>query len=177
MRMRSFHKRGFTLIELLVVIAIIGLLSAVVLASLTTAQQKGRDARRLSDIKQIQLALELYYDANQSYPTDIYAANVLAPGYIATMPHDPSSNLPYAYVGLTGYASGSVCGSYHLGARLEQSGSTALSSDFDGSPNGTYGSGTSDGPACTGSSWAGNNDIAATGNDFSGLDPIYDVRP
>ena len=58
--------RGFTLIELLVVIAIIGILSSVVLASLNSARQKGRDAKRISDVKQLQLALELYYDANRT---------------------------------------------------------------------------------------------------------------
>ena len=47
------RNKGFTLIELLVVIAIIGILSSVVLASLNTARSKGRDARRLSDLKQI----------------------------------------------------------------------------------------------------------------------------
>jgi len=62
-------KKGFTLIELLVVIAIIGILSSVVLASLNTARSKSRDAKRISDVKQIQLALELYYDQNGSYPT------------------------------------------------------------------------------------------------------------
>lgn len=60
--------KGFTLIELLVVIAIIGLLSSVVLASLSTAREKARDARRLSDIDQIQVALENYYDAHNFYP-------------------------------------------------------------------------------------------------------------
>jgi prepilin-type N-terminal cleavage/methylation domain-containing protein len=61
--------RGFTLIELLVVIAIIGLLSSVVLASLNTARMKARDAKRMADIRQIQNALELYYDVHGYYPT------------------------------------------------------------------------------------------------------------
>ena len=52
--------KGFTLIELLVVVAIIGLLSSVVLASLNTARAKARDVRRVSDMKALQTALELY---------------------------------------------------------------------------------------------------------------------
>jgi len=60
--------KGFTLIELLVVIAIIGLLSSVVLASLRTARVKARDAKRLSDMRQMQIALELYYDSFGRYP-------------------------------------------------------------------------------------------------------------
>jgi prepilin-type N-terminal cleavage/methylation domain-containing protein len=52
--------KGFTLIELLVVISIIGLLSSVVMASLTTARDKARDARRLSDIEQLRNAFILY---------------------------------------------------------------------------------------------------------------------
>ena len=53
------ESKGFTLIELLVVIAIIGILSSVVLASLNTARQKGRDARRLQDLKSIVTAVAL----------------------------------------------------------------------------------------------------------------------
>jgi len=60
--------KGFTLIELLVVIAIIGLLSSIVFASLNTARQKGRDAKRISEIKALQTALALYYDKYGSYP-------------------------------------------------------------------------------------------------------------
>lgn len=68
--MLSLHKnkRGFTLIELLVVIAIIGLLASIILASLNTARVKARDARRIAGIRQLQTALELYFDVNGSYP-------------------------------------------------------------------------------------------------------------
>jgi type II secretory pathway pseudopilin PulG len=51
-----------------VVIAIIGLLASVILASLTSARTKARDARRMSDLHNIQAALELYYSTNGSYP-------------------------------------------------------------------------------------------------------------
>jgi prepilin-type N-terminal cleavage/methylation domain-containing protein len=57
-------RRGFTLIELLVVIAIIGILSAVVLASLQTARNKGTDGAIKSDLAAIQTQAELYYDSN-----------------------------------------------------------------------------------------------------------------
>lgn len=55
------RSQGFTLIELLVVIAIIGVLSAVVLASLNTARSKGNDAAVQSDLSTIQTQAEIYY--------------------------------------------------------------------------------------------------------------------
>ena len=119
--MKSFN-RGFTLIELLVVIAIIGILSSVVLASLNSARAKGRDARRISDLKQLQLALELYYEANSSlYPVANTAggivvatslADVSADGFISTIPDDPSASQDYYYFSATG-------ATYCLGANLE----------------------------------------------------------
>ena len=89
MKMFKNSKKGFTLIELLVVIAIIGILSSVVLASLNSARKKGRDARRVSDIQQMQLALELYFDANRQYPLLFNVANIVTPGYMSAIPSDP----------------------------------------------------------------------------------------
>lgn len=60
--------KGFTLIELLVVIAIIGLLSTLAVVALNNARTKSRDARRVSDIKQIQTSLELYMNDQSDYP-------------------------------------------------------------------------------------------------------------
>lgn len=60
--------KGLTLVELLVVVSIISLLSSVVLGALSTARQKAQDTRRLSDMHQMQIALDLYYDAFGRYP-------------------------------------------------------------------------------------------------------------
>jgi general secretion pathway protein G len=64
-------QKGFTLIELLVVIAIIGLLSTLAVVALNNARQKSRDAKRISDVKQIQTALELYYNDANGYPATL----------------------------------------------------------------------------------------------------------
>lgn len=62
------RERGFTLIELLVVISIIGLLSSIVMASLVTAKQKAQDSALLQNIKQLQLAMEMYRNDHGNYP-------------------------------------------------------------------------------------------------------------
>lgn len=90
---------GFTLIELLIVIAIIGLLSSVVSASVNSARVKARDARRISDLKQIRLALEFYFNDHNRYPITngwVFSTSVngprwitgLVPGYISAVPVD-----------------------------------------------------------------------------------------
>ncbi len=62
---------GFTLIELLVVIAIIGILATLAVISLNGARQKARDAKRVSDIRQIMAALELYNNDMGGYPSSL----------------------------------------------------------------------------------------------------------
>ncbi len=130
--MRNYSgRRGFTLIELLVVIAIIGILSSVVLASLNSARKKGRDARRVADVKQLQLALELYYDANGSYPATTSVATLVTPGYIATIPTDPTNGATYIYVPYAASGSTAICNGYHLGTSLETADHVGLDADSD----------------------------------------------
>lgn len=68
--MINFTNKGFTLIEILVVVAIIGTLTGLVASSFVNYQAKARDARRKSDLTQIQRALELFYNDHGHYPTD-----------------------------------------------------------------------------------------------------------
>ena len=165
--------KGFTLIELLVVIAIIGILSSIVLVSLTTARSKARDARRIVDVKTIQLALAEYYSDNVKYPTGIHGT---ANGslnktttYLTTIPADPNSTLActtgaqdscYKYVPLA-MAGGScnIADKYHLGATLELTNTPGLTQDAD---QARYAGGTGNYGPC---------DTAGVGaqSDFSGL--------
>ncbi len=128
---------GFTLIELLVVIAIIGVLSSIVLASLNNARQKSRDVRRISDLKQIQLALELYFDANSKYPVasagcDASTDNgleVMEGTQIPQVPRDAgSSDTCYRYATVKDDTKPTT---YHLGGRLEDKKQGALKTDAD----------------------------------------------
>ncbi len=88
-------QKGFTLIELLVVIAIIGLLSTLAVVALNNARQKSRDAKRVSDIKQVQTALELYYNDANAYPAtaDIATGGTVTydtTTYMQVIPSNPS---------------------------------------------------------------------------------------
>ncbi|MFA5644268.1 MAG: LamG-like jellyroll fold domain-containing protein [Patescibacteria group bacterium] len=65
---KPIFKFAFTLVELLVVIAIIGILATLAIVSIQNTRSKARDTKRIADIKQIQTALELYFNDNGSYP-------------------------------------------------------------------------------------------------------------
>jgi len=114
---KRFTQWGFTLIELLVVISIIGILMALGTASYTTAQKKGRDAKREADLKGLQNALEQYNSLHGTYPTvsNCVAADiseVLPAGF----PTDPKTGNAYP---ATCDASGLT---YCICAQLEQAG-------------------------------------------------------
>ena len=141
--LKYFHQKkaqkGFTLIELLVVIAIIGVLATIVLVSLNTARSKARDVRRASDMRQVALAMEIYYDNNDAYPAgDATADNcgdwttigtAMTGDEIGAMPSDPGNNIYTAEVN-------AALTDYVLRAEMENSGAAGLETDID---TATYG--------------------------------------
>jgi type II secretory pathway pseudopilin PulG len=112
---------GFTLIELLVIISIIGLLSSAAVFALNNARNKARDAKRMGDLKQIQTALDLYYNEKGYYPEytnlgvrcNVSAANSLSglvsENLMVAVPTDPkntsSPNPRHCYEYVSGGAS------------------------------------------------------------------------
>ncbi|PKM91705.1 hypothetical protein CVU82_00650 [Candidatus Falkowbacteria bacterium HGW-Falkowbacteria-1] len=118
------QKKGFTLIELLVVIAIIGILATLAVVALQQARKNARDAKRIADVRQMQTALELYFNDNQFYPPtdEIAAGGEIATNGVTYMNIVPTAPTPadgtcdagtnaYTYTG-TGTAVGDAWGSY-----------------------------------------------------------------
>ncbi|MBN1901074.1 prepilin-type N-terminal cleavage/methylation domain-containing protein [Candidatus Sumerlaeota bacterium] len=62
------HTRGFTLIELLIVVAIIAILAAIAVPNFLEAQTRSKVSRVMSDMANINLALESYSVDNNHYP-------------------------------------------------------------------------------------------------------------
>ena len=112
-------EHAFTLIELLIVISILGVLASIALVSFVSAQQRGRDAARKSDLKQVFSALELYYSDYGQYPNANTAGQIRAcpstgsgtacvwggssafsdtkTTYMKAVPEDPASGQKYFY--------------------------------------------------------------------------------
>ncbi len=84
--------KAFTLIELLVVIAIIGILAVLAVVALQSSRASARDSKRLADVKQIQTALELYFNDNNSYPTAV--TSTIATGSTVYMTIVPAAPTP-----------------------------------------------------------------------------------
>jgi prepilin-type N-terminal cleavage/methylation domain-containing protein len=131
----SKNNRGFTLVEIIVVVGIMAILSGIVYASLSGSKAQNRDQKRVADISNIQLALEMYFNINRQYPAKLWPDKTDPPGtftYLSSATNilsndvnpptsDPSDKYHYVPLG------GSKCSSYHLWATLETK-SSALDS-------------------------------------------------
>lgn len=145
------QKSGFTLIELMVVIVIILLLTAIITANFGPSRSKARDSQRISDLGQIQLALSLYFDRCNQYPSSIsgtltsinngcpLGSGISLASYIGKIPTPPSGPASYDY----SINSSGVPANYILHTQLENSNGAQKNSLQD-----TTGSWTPAAPTC-----------------------------
>lgn len=91
----SSLKNGFTLVELMIVIVIIGVLTTLIMVSLDNTKMTARNTRRLADIKQIQLALKMYYNDTGTFPSSITPGSSISKGGANYMLRVPSNPKPW----------------------------------------------------------------------------------
>lgn len=96
---------AFTLVELLVVVAIILILAGIILPNITNARMKSRDSKRISDIGQLQLSLEQFFNRCQGYPSaaplttssNVAGCSYTLGSFISVIPKDPLTSADYSY--------------------------------------------------------------------------------
>lgn len=182
-------QRGFTLPEILTVITIIGTLSTIGAVSYESVRANSRDVKRVSDLKQVQSSVELYFETHSSYPGDGrpgdegkilglsdsrtfsdagFTSNATTEGvvYMLTVPKNPEPHgSPYVYRAM--YRDGTncdtdACDSYALIFTLEKDQGSYLAGAHAVTPAGIVG-------AEGGSAGEG---VTAAGGKIIGVDAI-----
>lgn len=98
---KNCHQRGFTLIEILIVIALLSIFVVLGFGTYMTTQQRARNARKSSDLKTIQGALEQYFTSNAGYPDGCNFGAQLATYFPQGFPRNPQTDVAYAPVSCT----------------------------------------------------------------------------
>ncbi|MDP1722085.1 MAG: type II secretion system protein [Candidatus Gottesmanbacteria bacterium] len=99
--MKYKYSHGFTLVELMIAVSIIALILGVIFINWRVQINRGQDVLRKKHLTDIKRAFEEYFNDKGCYPsaTVLSTCNgtALQP-YLAAIPCDPVSKLPYKYV-------------------------------------------------------------------------------
>lgn len=99
--MKVKQQKGLTLIEILIVVALLMLILMAIFKVFNVDINRTKDAQRKSDLRDIKLAFEDYYNDHQTYPPESFLADCegdsLMP-YLKKVPCDPVTGEPYLYI-------------------------------------------------------------------------------
>lgn len=94
MKKNAINFQGFSLLEFVIVIVILGLISTLTTSSIIHIKANNRDAKRVSDILEIQTALEMYYRVHHQYPVTLTPGQPLEKDGVIYMSRVPSNPQP-----------------------------------------------------------------------------------
>jgi len=99
-KMKVKKQNGLTLIEILIVVALLMLILLALFRVFRVDINRTKDAQRKSDLRDIKLAFEDYYNDHQEYPPEEFlldcGGDSLKP-YLKAVPCDPDTGEPYLY--------------------------------------------------------------------------------
>lgn len=123
------------MIEIMIAVSIIAVTFGVIVTTYSAAQRTTRDAKRQSDLRNIQGALQQYYADQQYFPQSLnlssateisFGSGATKKTYLKSNPTDPTVGLNYCYIATCSSAAATSCQSYTLYTQLENTPSNTL---------------------------------------------------